>query len=322
MIVVGLAMKTNGVVRVNIGGDGQKRRSLLGGSSMRAVAVFGLAVACQLTAGSGASALSLPGNLSSSDLSKAGSSRAPFGRPLLHRVQIVASDFMVVDAVGKPNEPLLLKIALPHNPDATYSFLMFRGLPPKFAMSSGFATKNHWAVSLNDLAGLRLLPPQGFSGSFNLEVVLVKGRDVAPETRTMRVELRAPELTPATVEDAAGQLLTSGGAANPADAPRKTATPVAREMNDEDRFMMERGDVLVKQGDVAAARLIYHRIAKKGVAVAALAMGRSYDPEFLRTLKVEGLQPDAAQARVWYRMAEELGSSLAKNRLETINGGN
>jgi pentatricopeptide repeat protein len=88
-------------------------------------------------------------------------------------------------------------------------------------------------------------------------------------------------------------------------------------MNDEDKLMLERGNLFFRQGDVAAARLIYNRMAKKGFAPAALAMAQSYDPKVLKKLKVQGLQPNLAKARRWYRTAKDLGSQKAESRLGT-----
>ncbi len=238
----------------------------------------------------------------------------------------IGSDFMVMDVSGPAGEPLLVKIVLPPNPSATYSFLMFQGLPKKFTMSSGFRTKNQWAVSLNDIGGLRIVPPPGYTGSFPLDVLLVKGKDAEPERRTMTVAFLPADTPTGATSNLASRVLTSGREGDDLDpiqpGPAAGASVVAQPMNDDDRFNMERGDALFQQGDVSAARLLYHRMAKKGVAAAAFAMGRTYDPDYLRALKVEGLQPDVAQAHVWYKMANELGSREARNRLLTLRQGN
>lgn len=246
------------------------------------------------------------------------------GAGLTHVAQI-GSDFMAMDVVGKEDEPLLLKIALPPNPTTTYSFLMFQGLPPKFTLSAGFATKSQWAVSLHDLGGLKLVPPAGYTGAFSLDVLLMKGKDVEPERRTIRVEFLPAAGSPVTTAAMPSQVLTANRQELESDASKQSAAKrplVAQPIDDEDKLMVERGDLLFRQGDVAAARLIYHRLAKKGFPVAALAMARTYDPDVLKTLKVEGLQPDIAQARVWYKLADELGSPQARSRLSTLREGN
>jgi hypothetical protein len=246
---------------------------------------------------------------------------------LLRHVQMVGSDFMVMNVTGKTGKSLLLKIALPANSKGNYRFLMFRGLPPKFSLSSGFAIKNQWAVSLNELKGLRIIPPPDYSGSFNLEVRLMKDRGSVAESRVMKAEfLPVRSETPAETGTVKTQALTSNNRTETAETNvasqqktvKKKTIPTPREMTDEDRLMLERGDLLFRQGDVAAARLIYNRMAKQGIAPAALAMGRTYDPEVLKPLRVEGLQPNAIKARVWYKLAADLGSQSAKNRLLTL----
>jgi hypothetical protein len=229
------------------------------------------------------------------------------------------ANFSVQDIIGKEDEPIPLRIVLPPNPTAVYSFLMFQGLPAKFAISAGFATKNQWAVSLHDVGGLNIIPPTGYTGAFTLDVLLIKGKDQEPERRSFRVEVLPSGDGPVTTATVPSQVLTSNRESidTPATPPAKKA-PAARPMDDEERLILERGDLLFRQGDVAAARLIYHRLAKKGIAPAALAMARTYDPDALKSLKVEGLQPDPAQARVWYKLADELGSPQARSRLSTL----
>ena len=170
------------------------------------------------------------------------------------------------------------------------------------------------------------MPPPGYSGSFALDVLLVKGKDVEPERRSMKVEFLPAGMPAGATSNVASQVLTAGHQDDDLDLIRPQAAAkkpiVPQQMEDDDRFNMERGDALFKQGDVSAARLLYHRMAKKGIGAAAFAMGRTYDPDYLKALKVEGLQPDVAQARVWYKMADELGSREARSRLLTLREGN
>jgi hypothetical protein len=85
--------------------------------------------------------------------------------------------------------------------------------------------------------------------------------------------------------------------------------------------LLKRGKDLIANGDIAAARLILKRAADANNAEAALALAATYDPFVLRELKVYGLPPDAAMARVWYEKATELGSPAAPRRLEMLTQG-
>jgi hypothetical protein len=242
----------------------------------------------------------------------------------------VSSGFVVADASGPAGAPLPLKIALPENAAETYSFLMFRKLPANFELSSGFGASTYWAVSLHDAGKLRIVPPADFAGSFELEVLLVKAIDADPERRLVNVEFTPPTATVTAADPAdSGKFLTAVApnevtSALPQAAPLRGgeggAIPLpAKEMTRAQRALMVRGDRHLNRGDVAAARLIYHALARQNFADAALALARTYDPEILSALAVRGLRPDIAEARVWYEKARDLGSAPAAQRLATLN---
>ncbi len=91
------------------------------------------------------------------------------------------SGFLVEDASGPAGEPLPLRITLPAKPSESYSFLMFRNLPPDFRLSAGFGTKAYWAVSLPDVKELNIIPPSDFVGAFIMETLLVRSIGNDPE---------------------------------------------------------------------------------------------------------------------------------------------
>jgi hypothetical protein len=87
---------------------------------------------------------------------------------------------------------------------------------------------------------------------------------------------------------------------------------------DELTMLFKRGEELIRQGDIASARLMLERAAEAGEARAALALGATYDADVLRKLGVLGVTGDIAQARAWYGKAAEFGSGEATRRLEQI----
>lgn len=114
------------------------------------------------------------------------------------------SNFSVKSIAGYAGEPLPVSITLPSAQPEEYSFVMFRGLPSEISMSAGFRLKGSWVVSLRDLEGLVVQSQLDFEGKFNLEVMLIKGRDVPAESRTIVVSIekrgtRAPNAN--AVED-------------------------------------------------------------------------------------------------------------------------
>jgi len=76
----------------------------------------------------------------------------------------------------------------------------------------------------------------------------------------------------------------------------------------------------LKNGDIASARLLLKQSANAGNAQAALELGMTFDPVFLKKWNVPGFAPDAAQAREWYNRAIKLGSSEASRHLEQLTG--
>ena len=68
---------------------------------------------------------------------------------------------------------------------------------------------------------------------------------------------------------------------------------------------IRRGDELVQNGDIAAARLMYQRAATAGDPEGMRALGRTYDPRMLRQWGVVGMPADQARADEWYRKAAE-----------------
>lgn len=79
--------------------------------------------------------------------------------------------------------------------------------------------------------------------------------------------------------------------------------------------LLARGDWLFATGDVASARLFYERAAGVGEARAAVKLGETFDPAFLRHLNLRGDRADPAMAVFWYRRARDLGASDAGSRL-------
>lgn len=283
-------------------------------------------VVAALPGGSGAHAHPLGGaGLNAAGLEDTGPAR-------LLRTGADADTFKLEDMAGPSGAPLPLKIQLPPNPTQSYSFLMFRNMPPNFALSAGFATKDYWAASLRDADRLQIIAPEGYSGTFTLDVLLVRSVGSNPERRSANVVFNAEPSAPVAAAAPDTKLLTESrpeemtGTLSPPNPQRQSVAqtadtpPPGREMTDIDLSMMERGDSLFKQGDVAAARLLYKQIAKKGIPQGALSMGQTYDPETLSAVPIRGLQPDITLAKNWYRAAEELGSAQAAQRLAKLNG--
>jgi hypothetical protein len=76
--------------------------------------------------------------------------------------------------------------------------------------------------------------------------------------------------------------------------------------------LLARGDSFVLIGDVASARVFYERAANAGDGRAAVRMGATFDPVFLRRAGLRNTFGAQVQARSWYRRALDLGSVEAR----------
>ncbi len=135
-------------------------------------------------------------------------------------------------------------------------------------------------------------------------------------------------LLPASRQAAAPQAITQPAIAltqPPASVPpavaaaQPTATTVKLAPPDV-RALIARGDSLLALGDIAAARLLYERAASLGSGRAA-TVGRTYDPQELAQLHVNGPKPDTSLAASWYRSGATLGDTEATGMLRHLNGG-
>jgi hypothetical protein len=82
---------------------------------------------------------------------------------------------------------------------------------------------------------------------------------------------------------------------------------------------MKIGTELVANGDIAAARKMFERVAEAGEAAGAFALAETYDPVVLGILRLRGaIMPDPALARHWYEKARDLGASAAPERIARL----
>jgi hypothetical protein len=102
----------------------------------------------------------------------------------------------------------------------------------------------------------------------------------------------------------------------PAAKPARIAKPPLGA--DELEALLSRSGGFLKNGDFAAARILLRRAAEAGSAEAALMLGKTFDPLYLKELGAMGIQPDVAQARQWYQKAIQLGSEIAAQRLAEL----
>jgi hypothetical protein len=125
----------------------------------------------------------------------------------------------------------------------------------------------------------------------------------APAVRSVASEaVRAPPATVAPREPGSG-LPVATAPAMPSASP-----PLAAEVAE----LLARGDAFVVFGDIDSARVFYRRAANSGDGRAALRMGATFDPAFLRRAGLPHKFGDPGQARSWYRRASDLGAAQSR----------
>jgi len=113
----------------------------------------------------------------------------------------------------------------------------------------------------------------------------VTGRD-APEVSASNVVVKETAILDGTISSAA-----------PAPNPSLVTHDI--------EVLIDRGDLLLRRGDVIAARSFYERAAPSGSARAAIGIARTFDPLFLMQLGVVGVLGDPERAAFWYGVASE-----------------
>jgi hypothetical protein len=188
---------------------------------------------------------------------------------------------------------------------------MIRGIPSQLSLSAGFRSGETWMISVKDLPTLRMAVPENFGLNFEIEVILVLGKE-SRERRAAAVTIATAMRPPATTDSQPTVAKIPEVRERPA-APTVTASaPTA-----EERAMIERAVELLGNGDVASARLLYQHLANSGSALAALSLARTFDPEVLPSLGVIGMRANPAEAERWYKRAAELGNEQAVRRLRS-----
>jgi hypothetical protein len=205
------------------------------------------------------------------------------------------------------------------------SFVRLRGLPHFVSLTEGYSVgPGSWEVPLYGLPTLKANVPAGASGRSELVISLVsidgtllaEARTVlVVETAAMMPRVETPPLEPQN---------RSSSVPSPASPPNRKsqASPRPAELSAEVRERAEQlvaqGERYLAQGKVGGARLFFRQAADAGFALAAIRLAATFDPAELSRLQVQGIAPDAAEARRWYERARELGAPEAEERLARL----
>jgi hypothetical protein len=167
------------------------------------------------------------------------------------------------------------------------------------ALFRQFSTGGVVPQPLQNASHLRLSSEQGTAGSFSLEFSLIGSNNRALAKQTVALDLKPAEVA----------LPGTGAATAPKLPPEEVAALLAR------------GEDLLRQGGIAAARIIFENLAQRGYAPAAFALGRSYDPTFVPDSRISAPAADLDKALKWYQRAEELGNTEAREQIAKLSSG-
>src|SRR5712671_195671 len=265
----------------------------------------------------------------------------------------------IADQKGLPNDPLPLGVTLVHGTGGEAVTIF--GLANGSDLSLGVPVESQsWVVLANELDLTFVGAPSDFVGTMNATVELrsksgkssdrghlrlewtnsdeirqMGDKPVEPPSRLGGGEPIVPAVSvptinedlPRTINPKVSSVVPSPapsreGPTAPAPAPVIDVSPPVQALDPETMaHLLRLGRDLVKQGDIAAARMAFKRAAVAGNSQAAFELGMTYDQFFLRQWRVVGMAPDVSQAREWYDLANRLGSTEASRQLERLARG-
>lgn len=194
------------------------------------------------------------------------------------------------------------------------AFLRIRGLPEAASLNEGYAVAlGAWAVPLRALGGLKATLPPGGAGRATLTVQLVSVDGVVlAETSTVLV-LDVPR-PPEPVRKAEPKAPPAPPSVAP-PPPRQLLPPDERQRAEK---LVAQGDRYLESGNIAIARQFFQRAADAGLALGALRLAATFDPNELERMGTQGVVASPADARRWYERARQLGAPEADERLAKL----
>ncbi|MDA7947370.1 MAG: hypothetical protein MPJ78_07820 [Hyphomicrobiaceae bacterium] len=230
---------------------------------------------------------------------------------------------------GTAGDNIALNIALPADAGTAEMSIMVQSVPKETKLSAG---KNlgsgNWLLTTGQLDGLTLNTQRDLQpGQYQVEIIMVRSDGKVPEARKLAVLVdaaqppaqprvqRAPAREAVAPKPADGRGSVAVAKPDAPAAPLAPAAPVEAQptlpplSQNQVSSILDRGDALLREGDVAGARLLLGYAAARGHKEAMLKLARSYDPEYLAKLGVRGVQPDAAKAAHWYEQARRTATA-------------
>jgi hypothetical protein len=230
---------------------------------------------------------------------------------VISKKTVATATLKVSDVAGHTNS--LIPLALQAEPAIGSSDLLLKisGLPDSAYLTAGTKDADRvWALTMDQLKDIKVMVPEAGNKTIDLSVAAFEkntGQLAAP-IKSMTIALSDPVMI------------------QPVAAPPPGAASLSRKMNDHRLAAIPvpvsidishaaaksaaevKGDKLLKNGDLNAARAAYKQAWAAGAANGALGLARTYDPVVLASLKVRRSKGNKREALQWYELAAKAGS--------------
>lgn len=211
--------------------------------------------------------------------------RSAKAAPLLIRARTGQATLAAQVVHASSGRTLALAPLLPHG---SARYLLLRGLPEDAQLSAGRRTgPGAWLVKGDETSGLALTLAKGASGDYPLDVYQLETGNGPQARHRLILRVGLPQELAAVPQSDAG-------------------------------LLRERAQLLLGDGDIAAARHLLTEAAEQGYGDAAYELALTYDREVLAKAGIIGVDSDAGVARAWYEYAAQDGHAKAGQRLQTL----
>jgi hypothetical protein len=222
--------------------------------------------------------------------------------------------------------------------------LVLNGLPEGTSLSSGTRlSTTRWSVPAYDLEKTFISAPENFSGTMQVTATLYSSAHDVLETKEIRFEwshlhkegrstgkeASATTHSGSTPSEPAFTLMTvamdwlaqtNSISLPPLERPFEQPPPIQAALSATPAELTDRGERLLREGNIAAARPLFKQAAEAGSANAALDLAMTFDPSFVANGNRDGLTADPAEAARWYQRALNLGRTDVAPDLERVTG--
>ncbi len=249
---------------------------------------------------------------------------------MISKKPIAIASLDVSDVTGTLNS--MIPLALNAEPAFEDQKLAIKisGLPASAYLSAGKKLPdNTWLVNDGEENDINLFVPQSDTAKFDISVAAIETNtgELAAPVKEMTVAIDdvgledepALQITPANAPPENGTVVKINAEEATAVVPPKAIVPIEPVLSAEVAGLLQKGDILMKTGDLIIARQFYSRAFQLGAAAGAMGVAKTYDPAVFAELKVQGITPDAAKAEEWYGKARAAGVPEAEAALTSLS---